>query len=124
MKKSVKILALALVAVMMCMALVSCGKKLSGEYEALDVDLGIYKANVTYKFEGDKYEKTTKRTNLLGQVETDTEEGTYEIVTNDDDTMEITLTKKDAEKGESYTFAEGEDYIQIGLMKLTKVEKK
>lgn len=124
MKKSVKILALALVAVMMCMALVSCGKKLSGEYEALDVDLGIYKANVTYKFEGNKYEKTTKQENILGQIDTKTVEGTYEIVTNDDDKMEITLTEKDAEEGETFTFEEGEGYIKIGLMKLNKVEKK
>ena len=124
MKKSVKILALALIAVMLCMALVSCGKKLSGEYEALDVDLGIYKANVTYKFDGNKYEKTTKQENILGQVDTKTVEGTYEIVTNDDDTMEITLTEKDAEEGETFTFEEGEDYSKIGLMKLNKVEKK
>jgi len=123
MKKSVKILALALVAIMLCTALVSCGKKLSGEYEALDVDLGIYKATVTYKFEGNKYEKTTKQQNLLGQVDTKTEEGTYKIVTNDDDTMEITLTLKDAEEGETFTFAEGDDYIKIGMVKLNKVEK-
>ncbi len=122
MKKSVKILALALVAIMLCTALVSCGKKISGEYKALDVELLGQKASVTYTFKGNTYEKTTETT-FLGQVKTETEEGTYKIVKNDDDTMEITMTEKDAEKGNTYTFAEGEDYIKIGMMKLDKVEK-
>lgn len=122
MKKSVKILALVLVVTTLCVALVSCGKKLSGEYKALDIELLGQKASVTYTFKGNKYEKTTETT-ILGQVSTETEEGTYKIVKNDDNTMEITLTKKDAEKGNTFTFAEGDGYIKIGMVKLDKIEK-
>ena len=51
MKKSIKIVALALVAVMLCLSLVACGKKLSGTYEAqIGGDLLGYTAS--YKFSG------------------------------------------------------------------------
>ena len=123
MKRSVKALALVLVMVMLCVTLISCGKKLSGTYEALDVELLGQKASVTYTFKGKKYVKETKTT-FFGKVTTETEEGTYKIETNDDDTMTITLTKKDTEKTSSYTFVEEDDQIKIGLVKLTKVTKK
>ena len=56
MKKSfVKVLALALVAVMLVSSLVSCGKKLSGSYEA-EIDFLGQKWNVTYTFSGSDVE--------------------------------------------------------------------
>jgi hypothetical protein len=127
MKKTlIRVIALALVAVTLVCCLASCGKKLSGSYEALDVEILGQKMNVTYNFKGNEYEKVSKTT-ILGNVNTETEKGTYEIVELDDGTMEITFKKADAaedDKGTTYTFEEGEGYIKIGTMQLNKIEEK
>lgn len=113
MKKSVKVIALALVAVMLCSALVSCGKRLSGEYEATVAGSGLVLA-----FEGKKVTITTK---VLGK-EGESKEGTYEIK---DDKITLTFTIDEKEESETYDFEQGEDYIKIGTLgKFTKVEKK
>ncbi len=116
MKKSVKILALALVAIMMCMALVSCGKKLSGEYEAVVAGTGL-----VLEFDGSKVTYTGK---LLG-AETGSVEGTYEI---EDDKITLNFGEEDEDAkayNGTFDFEEGEDYIKIGTFgKFTKVEKK
>ena len=121
MKKSViKIIAFTLLAVALCVALVSCGKTLSGEYGA-EMNLGIGKIEVVYNFKGSKVEATVKTTSLLGQVETKTVEGKYEI--NED---EITFTWEDETEGVdggTFTFEETENGIKIGLVEYKKVEK-
>ena len=125
MKKSfVKVLALALVAVMLVSSLVSCGKKLSGSYEA-ELELFGQKWNVTYTFSGSDVEAVSKVT-VLGTVKSTPASGTYEIVENSDGTMEITFdfeTETDLFKDGTFTFAEGEDYIKIGTSQYQKVEK-
>jgi len=125
MKKSfVKVLALALVAVMLVSSLVSCGKKLSGSYEA-EIDFLGQKWNVTYTFSGSDVEVVSKVT-VLGTVKSTPASGTYEIVENSDGTMEITFdfeTETDLFKDGTFTFAEGEDYIKIGTSQYQKVEK-
>ncbi|MBQ8431420.1 MAG: hypothetical protein IJX28_00900 [Clostridia bacterium] len=124
MKKFTKILALTLVAVMLVCTFASCAKKLSGDYEG-EVNFVIGKASVTYSFSGSKVTVTSKTT-VLGNVNTTTYEGTYEIAENDDGTMEITLTIENGDdnvKSGTYTLEEGEDYIKIAGIQYNKVEK-
>ena len=116
MKKSVKVLALALVVVMLCVSLVSCGKKLSGEYEAT-----ILGSGVVLEFEGKKVTYTAK---VLG-VEAASVEGEYSIK-GDEITLSFGEDDKDAKKlNGTFDFEEGDDYIKIGEFgKFEKVEKK
>ena len=116
MKKTVlKVVALMLVAVVFCTALVSCGKKLSGTYEA-----NLIAAEVSYKFSGSKVTVTIDP--IIGD---DTVlEGKYEI---EDDKITFTWEGENADKAEDYSgtlsFAEGEDYITIGGVKYNKADK-
>ena len=115
-----KVLCAVLVVVMM-LSLVACGKTLKGTYEA-EIDLAILKYTATYEFSGSKVE-ISKKTTVLGSVNTVTLEGTYEIIENDDGSMEITITletEDDQIKSGTYTFEEGEDYIKIGGIQYTK----
>lgn len=116
MKKSIKILAFALVAVMLCMSLVACGKKLSGTYEAkVGGDLLGYTA--TYDFSGSKVEITKKAT-VVGTSNSTTFEGKYEIK---DDEITITLDSEDDDiKSGTFTFAETDDGIKIGIVEYKK----
>ena len=126
MKRSVRILAVALALLMVTFVFASCGKTIKGTYEA-EIDGGLLgKYTATYEFSGSKVTVTRKTTNILQQVETKTYNGTYEITENDDGTMEITFNLEngdDAIKSETLTFEQGEDFIKIGLFKYNKVEK-
>ena len=115
MKRSVRILAIAMVAVMLCLTLASCGKTLSGKYEATLLGSGI-----ELEFNGKKVTYTAK---VLG-AEAASVEGTYEIK-DDKITLSFEGEDKDAEKMDgTFDFEEGEDYIKIGALgKFTKVEK-
>ena len=121
MKKSIiKVLALTLMASLLCIALVACGKTLSGAYET-EVNLGITTMNLTYEFKGSKVTATVKSTNFLGQVESVSVDGTYEI-----EDGEITFTwdeETDGVEGGTFTFEETEDGIKIGVVELKKVDK-
>lgn len=115
MKKSViKVVALLTLAVIVCMAMASCGKTLSGKYEA---DALI--AKVELEFKGSKVILTPS---VLG-ASTDGFEGTYKI---DDDKITITFegdAKEEADKYDlsgTFDFEEGDDYIKIGLVKYEK----
>ena len=124
MKKTLRIVAIAMVAVMLCLSLASCGKKISGKYEAeINVLLASYTA--TYEFSGSQVEATKKAT-VLGNVKTTVLEGKYEIAELDDGSMEITITfesEDDDIKSGTYTFEEGENYIKIAGIQYNKVEK-
>ena len=116
MKKSIiRVIALSLIAVMMCFALVSCG--LSGTYK----NDGVFGVGATeLKFSGSKVTIT------MGSVEAT---GTYEI--NDD---KITITLDNADDGALTSsdililfngekdFEKGNDYIKIGGKKYTKAD--
>ena len=113
MKTTVKIVAVMMLAVMLCLAFVSCGKMLSGTY------VDALTSNVTYEFSGNKYTKTVD--NIIGA---DTViEGKYEI---DEDAGKITFTYEvdDEEKVETKSFASGEEngvaYIKIDGFKYNK----
>lgn len=120
MKKTlVRVLSLALLTVMLVTVLASCGG-LSGDYVG-EIEVAGQKISVTYSFSGDDVTITTKTT-ILGQVNTETKEATYEITENDDGTKEITFTMEIDGKEESntVTFEEGDDYIKLGGIKYTK----
>ena len=117
MKKSIRILAVALVVVMLCLSLAACGKKLSGEYYF--GDKSITKSYTTYTFSGSK---VTCEVYVLGnKVGDDSFEGKYAI---DDD--EITFTwenEKGEEKSNTVAFEELENgNIKIGLVTYTKAD--
>ena len=119
MKKTfLKVVALMLVAAIACVALVSCGKKLSGEYYMGDKTLT--KSYTTYEFSGSK---VTVDVYLLGnKVGDQSFEGKYSIKDG-----EITISWKDAEGEEqsnTQTFEELEDgSIKIGALTFKKAEK-
>ena len=121
MKKSVKIMALVMAALMLCLSLVACGKKLSGEYE-LDATIAGSGAVTTYAFSGSKVTITVE-TKVLGSITGTVElEGKYSI---DDD--KITFEFEDEEKAKTYNgefdFKETEDGIKIGLLEYKKLDK-
>ena len=125
MKKSIRILAVVMALLMVTLVFASCGKTLKGAYKA-EIGLGgLAGYTAVYEFSGKKV-KITKTATLLGQSNTTTLEGTYEITEKDDGTMEITIsleTSDDDIKSGTFTFEEGENYIKIGLVKYEKVEK-
>ena len=115
MKNIVRIASIALVAVMLVCMLASCSN-LSGEYK--DALTG----NVKYEFKGSKYVQTID--NIIGD---DTViEGKYEI---DEEAGKITFTYEadGEEKTATEDFSQGEEdgveYIKIGILRYTKVEK-
>ena len=75
MKKTLRIVALAMVAVMLCLCLASCGKTLSGEYYMGDKT--VTKTYTTYTFKGSKV--TVEAFVLGNKVGDDSFEGKYEI---------------------------------------------
>ena len=125
MKKTVfKLAAIMLAVVMMSCMFASCAKKLSGSYQTDATFLG-QGMNVTYTFSGGKFEATSKVT-LLGTVNSETVNGTYEIIEFDDGSMEIKLDFEEestAFHNGTYSFEQGEDYIKIGGIKYSKLDK-
>lgn len=123
-KRIIKLAAVMLAALMMTCMFASCAKKLSGSYETDASFLG-QGMNVTYTFSGSKFEATSKVT-LLGSVNSDTVSGTYEIIEFEDGSMEIKLDFEEettAFHNGTYTFDQGEDYIKIGGIKYSKLDK-
>ena len=122
MKKTfVKALALTLTAVILVCTLVSCGKTVSGTYGS-EIEFLGQKWEVTYKFSGKNVEAESKAT-VLGQVNSKTAKGTYEISENDDGTLEITFDfeeETDIFKNKTLTFSEGEDYIKLAGIEYKK----
>lgn len=126
MKKTfVKILSLALIAVMMVCVFTGCAKKVpSGSYSA-ELEAMGQSWKVTYTFKGGKVEAENKIT-FLGKVNTETSTGTYEIKENDDGTMEITFDFEEetsAFKDGTVIYEEGEDFIKLAGVKYTKAGK-
>lgn len=108
-------MAVAMVAIMLCLALVGCGKKLSGTYEMVTETMGV-KSGIEMEFKGNK---VTMSVVVAGQVVGEPVEGEYSIK---GDKITFTFEGEDAEEmsGE-FSFEKGEDYIEIGeLGKLTK----
>jgi len=94
MKKSIKIIAVAVAAVILCLSLVSCdlfGKKLDGKYEA-DALVGT----TSFTFDGNKVKYSYS---LAGKVIS--QEGTYKI---DGDTITFEWVDEDGEELEDAQF--------------------
>ena len=123
MKKYLRILALVLVFVVGGIMLASCAKTISGTYEA-EVDILFSEYTITYEFKGSNLTVTQRQVGAIsGSVDTDTFEGTYEIVEHDDGTMDIIIDIEggnDTIKDGTYVFEETEDYIVIGTTKYYK----
>ena len=120
MKKSLRILALALVLVTVVAAFASCGKKLSGTYSA-----EIFGTGTKMTFDG-KNVKIAITVTLLGEVAS--LDATYKIKDDkitfeiaDEDEISNELAKKVvAELEKPAAFEEGDNYIKIGGVKYTK----
>ena len=122
MKKSIRILAVVMALLMVTLVFASCGKTIKGTYEA-EVDVVILKYTATYEFSGNKVTATKVTNPLIGDSITVELKGTYEIIENDDGSMDIKLefeTSDDHIKGGTFDFEEGDDYIKIGLVKYNK----
>lgn len=118
MKKFARILALTLVAVMLCATLASCGGVASGDYYFGDKD--TIKTYTMYSFSGNKVTFTS----YVGgeKIDSATREGKYKV-----DGDEIIFTWVDAdgkETTDTKAFAENEDgSIKIALVTYKKIEK-
>ena len=111
----VKALALTLIVVMMLCTFAGCGKKVEAGSYSGELEMLGQSWKVTYTFKGNKVEAENKIT-FLGKVNTVTSTGTYELVENDDGTMEITFEfekESDTFKNGTVTFEQGEDYIKL-----------
>ena len=122
MKKSIRILAVVLALMMVTVVFASCAKTIKGTYSA-EVDVVVLKYTATYEFSGMNVTVTKVVNPLLGESKTYTIEGTYEIIENDDDTMDIKFefkTEDEHIKSGTFDFEQGEDYIKIGIVKYNK----
>ena len=122
MKKSIRVLVVLMALLMVTVVFASCAKTIKGTYSA-EVDIAILKYTATYEFSGKNVTVTKVINPLLGESKTYTIEGTYEIIENDDDTMDIKFEfKTDDEhiKSGTFDFEQGEDYIKIGIVKYNK----
>ncbi len=111
MKKSVRILSIALALLMVTFVFASCGKTLSGTYSA-----EVLGSGATYEFKGSKVTITVK---ALG-AELASVEGTYKIK---DDKITITLDSDDEDAKEyagTFDFEETDDGIKIGIVEYKK----
>ena len=118
MKKTVRIIALAMVAVMLCLCLASCGTTLSGEYSWGDTKLT--KTYTSYVFKGNKVTVEAYAGGV--KLTDDSFEGTYKIKDG-----EITFTfenDKGEEKSLTKTFEEVDDEtIKICAVTYKKADK-
>ena len=123
MKKIISALIICVLVVGCVCALTGCGgKTLNGTYKA---DASI--ASTTYEFSGNNVEITYEVFGFEKSIE-----GTYEITTNEDETMTLTITIESAEEdAEDYagkhSFVEGKEgdaeYIKIDGVKFVKEAK-
>ena len=125
MKKTVSAILVCLLIVGSLFALVSCSKTLSGTYKG-EIDFtGVY---TEAEFTGKVVKFKSGITSVIGNLASITE-ATYEIVTNEDQTMSITFTYAEGQTPHSVfngtkTFAEGVEngvsYIKIGGVRLDR----
>ena len=116
MKRSIKVLALVMTAVILCLTLASCGNSLSGTYT-----MEVLGTGTELEFKGKKVIMTAK---VAGAEVGDPVEGKYSIK-DDKITFEFESDDKDAkEYSGTFDFEKGDDYIKIGTLgKFTKKDK-
>ena len=123
MKKTIiRIVALSLIAIMMCAVLASCGKTISGTYTGKADAFGLAGATITYKFSGKKV-AITATANVFGFEKTVESNGTYEITEKDDGSLAITFTFEN-EDAKSYSgtvsYEKTDDGIKLGGLEYKK----
>ena len=117
-KSTIKVLALALVAVMVCVSFIACSKTLSGEYVNEESVMGVGSTKTTYVFDGKKVTLTVSAEAIgmdLGGVSL---EGTYKIKGD-----EITFTFEGegaAEYSKAVSFEKTDNGIKIAGVEYTK----
>ena len=115
MKKTIKWLALAMVAVVLCMTMVACAKTLSGTYVAEGDLFGIAGGSTSYTFSGSKVTIEVKA-GVFGLETSKSFDGAYEITEAEDGSMKITFTfgDDDAQKySGSFNFEEIDEGIKL-----------
>ena len=125
MKKSVKVLAVVMTMILLCLACTSCAKKLSGSYKG-EINVLVASYEVVYEFSGSKVTVTRQVESIIGDSDPVVLEGKYEITEDDDGELKIEFTyetEDDVVKGGKFDFEEGEDYIKIAGIKYSKVDK-
>ena len=129
MTKLTKVLALVLVAAMLCLVLASCGKTLSGTYSAEASLGGLVGGKTSFTFKGSKVILTVTGSNFITGSSTTEYEGTYEITEAEDGTMSITFEFEDNNDdtksfGGTHSFSENKDAgtIKIGIITYTKTK--
>ena len=127
MKKIISLTLACVMIVALMFTMVSCAKTISGSYQG-ELNVVLAKYTVTYNFDGNKVEVVHKVSSILGNAEPTTVEGTYEIAEDEAGDLTITFTfpqenEDEVAKSATYDFEEGENYIKIGGVQYTKVEK-
>ena len=108
MKKSIRVLAVAMALLMVTLVFASCGKTLKGTYSAEIVGTGV-----EMTFEGKNVTITLK---ALG-MEVGSSTGTYKI---DDNKITLTFGNDTLKLGGEHAFEKDGDTIKIGGIKYTK----
>ena len=125
MKTMTKVVAVALVAVIMCMMLASCGNTISGTYSGKGSGL-LSGVSYSYEFKGKNFKVTYSGSvgGMGGSL--DPQEGTYEITKADDGSLQIAFTIEEDGKtvtSDPVSYVKGDGYIEIDGIKLTKKDK-
>ena len=120
MKKTIRIVAIAMVAVMLCLCLASCGKKLSGKYSS-----DVFGTGTTMTFDGSNVKIAITVTGL-GEVASvdakyEIKDGKISFDVADEESVNNDLAKNVIKSLETpVAFEEGENYIKINGVKYTK----
>lgn len=120
MKKTIKILAVVMIIAMLSVVIVGCSKKLSGKWVSDSAGFGeLASSKTVYEFSGKKVTMTVTST-LVGKDSTETLEGTYEIMEDNDNPDKLVIAFE-FEGKDRYTVsfsegknADGDKIITIG----------
>ena len=115
MKRIISTLLVCVLLVGCVLTLASCGTRLSGTYSAESEIMG-QSIETSYTFKG-KNVTVEVKTTVLGVVNSESVEGTYEI---DGDEITFTMEKDGETESQTVTFEKGDDYIKLAGVKYTK----
>ena len=132
MKRVISALLVCVLLVASVFAMASCGKMLSGTYEA-EVNFLFTKYKVSYSFSGNEVEVSSVLSSALGTLTPKSVKGPYKITEDEDGELEITFDFGEEEApegaqdtGVALSFSEGEEdgvkYIKIAGVKYTKAD--